>query len=309
MVEILSLGGTYPQLALEPGFNCLFVFEQGNTWYARMVASGRREGPCHSPKPVSEILSDHELSIKRVEFNPTDLPAVARWEWDVKSNTQVIGFRCLDGWCEAGERGHDPDTGPGLTSTMSGIAGLAGTPVLQVKGWYDEQRLSPAKSGWWKPGKGPLSVVGTIVPVPGLDRLDAARFRQLAAYRVRQFECTVGGIRQGQRFVPMTPAGKVTTISFCMEDWGGPNPLPPVKGARTFHCGPKGREMCHGACGPDHPLVGQDYPGGQRAAQILVHRPSKRASRRSCARHGAVAVVADDETTWGRCGGACCAGH
>ena len=59
---------------------------------------------------------------------------------------------------------------------MDGIAGLAGTPILRVKGWYDEQRLSPTKSGWWKPGKGPLSVVGTIVPVPGLDQLDSDSF-------------------------------------------------------------------------------------------------------------------------------------
>jgi hypothetical protein len=48
--------------------------------------------------------------------------------------------------------------------------------------------------------------------------------------------------------------------------------------------------MRHGSNSPDHPLVGQDYRGGQHEPQILVHRPPKRARRRSCAGHGAVAV-------------------
>ena len=65
MVEILSIGGTYSKLALKPGFNCLFVFEQGNKWYARMVAFGPEEEDCHSPKPVGALPSYHELSIKR----------------------------------------------------------------------------------------------------------------------------------------------------------------------------------------------------------------------------------------------------
>src|SRR4029450_13163065 len=105
-----------------------------------------------------------------------DFPAVARWDWDVKSNTQVIGFGCLSGWCEVGAMGHDPQTAPDVTATMSGIAGLSDSPVLKVKGWYDEQRLSPTKSHWWKPKAGPRSVVGTIVPVPGLDQLDSDSF-------------------------------------------------------------------------------------------------------------------------------------
>jgi hypothetical protein len=118
-----------------------------------------------------------------------DFPAVARWEWDAESNTHVIGFGCLDGWCEAGELGRDPRTGPDLTGTMDGIAGLSDSPVLKVKGWYDEQRLSPTKSHWWKPGAGPRSVVGTIIPVPGLDPACSQKFRRnLAAYRVRQSE-------------------------------------------------------------------------------------------------------------------------
>ena len=237
-----------------------------------------------------------------------DYPPVARWEWDVGVNTQVIGFRCLDGWCEVGELGHDPETGPDLTGTMGGIAGLSGSPVLKVKGWYDEQRLSPTKSGWWKPGKGPLSVVGTIVPVPGLDQLDVKSFHHLAAYRVRQFECTIGGIRQRAALRP-NDSGRQCHYDFVLYGRLGAQSTPHGWVQRHFRKAPTGREMCRGSYRLDHPLVGQDRPGRQNRPQILVHRPPTRARRRSVPGTARWRWLADDETTWGRCGGACCAGH
>jgi hypothetical protein len=73
--------------------------------------------------------------------------------------------------------GHEPETGPDLTDAMSPITTLAGKPVLSVKGWYDEQRLSPAKRALVATLEHPRSVVGTIVPVPGLDQLNPATSR------------------------------------------------------------------------------------------------------------------------------------
>ena len=320
MVEILSLGGTYSKLALKPGFNCLFVFEQGKKWYARMVAFGPDERDCHSPKPVSALPSYHELSIKRtsaldmrVEWQ--DIPAVARWEWDVRRNAQVIGFKCLDGWCEVGELGPEPETGPDLTSTMSGIAGLKGSPVLKVKGWYDEQRLSPTKTGWWRPGAGPLSVVGTIVPVPGLDQLDSKNFAQtwqLIAYVNLSAPSSDYSSKQG--FVPMASAASVTTIWFCMEDWGGPNPLT-TGGCPDISVADRNAAKC----GPERATTSQPattihwwaktIPAGSTAPRYwcIVRRSApKGVPVPGTARWR---WLADDETTWGRCGGACCAGH
>jgi hypothetical protein len=40
MVEILSLGGDYDHLGIEPGFSCLYVFKQDSTWIAGLVAFG-----------------------------------------------------------------------------------------------------------------------------------------------------------------------------------------------------------------------------------------------------------------------------
>ena len=315
MVEILSLGGTYHQLRIEPGLNCLFVFKQSNEWRAKLVAFGSVERDCHSPMKVNDLTVYPDLSIRRTTpgLTWTDYPAVARWEWDVKFNTQVIGFRCLDGWCEVGERGHDPETGPGLTGTMNGIPGLAGTPVLQVKGWYDEQRLSPTTSGWWKPGKGPLSVVGTVVPVPGLDKLDAASFSswQLIAYV--NLSAPSADYDKGQRFVPMT-AGKVTTISFCREDWGGPNPLT-TGGCPDISLADRKAAKC----GPEPATTSQPSTTIHWWAKTIPadNTPPRYwcIVRRSAPKGVPVPGtarwrwLADDETTWGRCGGACCAGH
>jgi hypothetical protein len=318
MVEILSIGGTYPQLKLEPGFNCLFVFKQGANWFAKLVASGPKEEECRSARSLESLLSYPELSIKRtsadfMKLEWKDFPAVARWDWDVRSTTQVIGFGCLDGWCEVGELGHDPETGPELTA-MAGIAGLSSavalSPVLRVKGWYDEQRLSPTLRHWWKPGAGPRSVVGTIVPVPGLDQFDSIAFadtwRTIAYVNLSE---PSDEYHQLQSFAPIS-AGKVTTISLCMEAWGGSTPLP--KGAGCEGISQKLRQQAKCVLEPTAPTIHwwamttpADNPHPKywcivrRSAPAGVPVPGTARWR----------WMADDETTWGRCGGACCSGH
>jgi hypothetical protein len=315
MVEILSLGGTSPQLELEPGFSCLFVFKQGNRWFAKLVAFGPKEDDCHSARSLESVMAYPALSIKRTSASDMglkwkDFPAVARWDWDVKSNTQVIGFGCLDGWCEVGELGHDPRTTEDLSTTMTSIAGLSGSPVLKVKGWYDEQRLSPTKSHWWKPGAGPGLVVGTIVPAPGLDQVDASSFDQTwQAIAYVNLSAPSSEYYDQQGFAPIQ-AGSVTTISLCMEDWGGADPPPTGRG-----CPEIAKELRQAAtCAPEASTptihwwaktVPADNPHPRywcivrRSAPAGVPVPGTARWR----------WLADDETTWGRCGGACCSGH
>jgi hypothetical protein len=311
MVEILSLGGTYPQLNIEPGSSCLFVFKKNNEWHARLASFGLVEQDCHSARPINQLLSFPELSIKRTTPGKTwnDYPGVARWEWDVGSNTQVIGFRCLDGWCEVGELGHDPETGPDLTGTMDGIAGLAGKPVLLVKGWYDEQRLSPAKRHWWQHWKHPRSVVGTIVPVPGLNQLDSPNFdRTWKTIAYVNLTEPSNEYHAGANFTPMA-GDRVTTIWLCMEDWGGSTPL------STGGCEGISENLRQSAkCVPQATAPTIHWWAKTVAADNLKPRYWC-IVRRSVP--GGVPVpgtarwrwMADDETTWGRCGGACCSGH
>jgi len=318
MVEILSIGGTYPQLKLEPGFNCLFVFKHCENWSARLVASGRKEEDCRSPRPPQELHSYPELSIKRtsaafMKLAWKDFPAVARWDWDTNSNTQVIGFGCLDGWCEVGELGHDPETGPELTA-MAGIAGLSSagsnSPVLRVKGWYDEQRLSPAKPGWWKPGRGPRSVVGTIVPVPGLAQFESSTFantwKPIAYVNLSEPSAEY---RTQQNFSPMSSTTSVTTISFCMEDWGGSAPLS-TGGCEGISQGL--RQKAHCVMDPTAPTI------HWWAKTIPADNPQpkywcivRRSAPKGVPVPGTVRWrwTADDEQIWGRCSAACCSGH
>jgi hypothetical protein len=311
VVEILSLGGTYPQLALQPGLNCLFVFKENDKWRARMAAFGTTERDCHKAREVSEIVSFPELSIRRTDLklNWDDYPGVARWEWDVKSNTQVIGFRCLDEWCEVGVDRHTPETGPDLTSTMGDIPDLAGKPVLQVKGWYDEQRLSPAQSHWWKPGAGPRKVVGTIVPVPGLDKLSPDNFDntwQVVAY-VNLSESSTE-YYDASSFAPKGVRG-VTTISLCMEDWGGSTPLASggcdgitLKDRQIAKCAPE-------ATAPTIHWWAKTVSADKDSQKswCIVRRSAPDGT--PVPGTGRWRWVGDDETTWARCGGACCSGH
>jgi len=318
MVEILSIGGTYPQLKLEPGFNCLFVAKHGENWSARLVASRSKEEDCRSARPLASLSSYPELSIKRtsaafMKLAWKDFPAVARWDWDITSNTQVIGFGCLDGWCEVGELGHDPQTGPELTA-MAGIAGLSSavtiSPVLRVKGWYDQQRLSPAKQGWWTPGRGPRSVVGTIVPVPGLDKVDSTAFVNtwnLVAY-VNLSEPS-GEYRKQHSFAPMASSTTATTISLCMEDWGGSAAL------STGGCEGISQDLRHKAkclMQPTAPTIhwwAKTIPADSPKPKYwcIVRRPAPK----GVTVPGTVRWrwMADDELSWARCDAACCSGH
>ncbi len=315
MVEILSLGGDYDHLGIESGFSCLYVLKPGNTWFAVLVNFGTIEEDCRSPKQVEALQNAHKLSIKRISANDMklewkDFPAVARWDWDERSNTQVIGFGCFDGWCEVGELGHEPETGPDLTATMGSIAGLGDSPVLKVKGWYDDQRLSPTERHWWQHWKHPRAVVGTIVPVPGLAQLESPDFdhtwKTIAYVNLSE---PSNEYNAAASFVPMA-GSSVTTISLCMEHWGGTTPLLDGEGCegiseslrQAANCAPE-------AAVPTIHWWAKTIPADNTEPRYWC------IVRRSAPEHVPVPGtarwrwMADDETTWGRCGGACCSGH
>jgi hypothetical protein len=313
MVEILSIGGTYHQLSIRPGFSCLYIYRQPGNWGAKMASFGADEQDCHAPRPVSALSSLPGLSIKRTSYPGltwNDYPGVARWDWDVVSNTQVIGFKCLDGWCEAGEDGHPVNTGPPLATTgLRNIHALANSPVLKVKGWYDEQRLSPTTAHWWSNGLGPRPVVGWIVPVPGLDQLNPINFAikwDTIAY-VNLSEPS-DEYRKQQGFTPMT-AGSVTTISLCVEDWGGPDPLPTGEGCAGISKERREAAKCDPeASNPTTHWWAMTLPAGGAHPRYwcIVRRSVDGVPVPGTARWR---WLASDETTWGRCGGACCSGQ
>src|SRR6185295_11680520 len=86
------------------------------------------------------------LSPLGVFGTPSEIPAVARWEWDAARKVQYIGLRCGIDWCNIGPASPggaalftpaDPYIAPPTTG-----APMAADRVRAVKGWYDQQRLA-----------------------------------------------------------------------------------------------------------------------------------------------------------------------
>jgi len=317
MAEVLSIGGTYEFLGIRPGLSCLFVYRVGDAWRASLVAFGSVERDCHKPVPIASWASLHhtDLAVTRTSYHDlrwSDYPAAARWEWDVKTNKQVIGFKCLDGWCEAGE--HPPDTGPDLTARLSLVSGLAGSPVLRIKGWYDEQRLAPAKPHWWSSGLGPRQVVGTVIPIPGLGALNEnSDFNPPHWHLIEYVDLSEpsGEYYAAERFSPMILPGQMTRIFLCREQWHGIKPLPgdqlcpDITDAlrTTAKCAP---EFVSGTV-TNHWWAKTVPANGENPRYwCIVRRYIKGVPVPGTARWR---WLAGDETTWGRCGSGCCTGH
>jgi hypothetical protein len=186
---IYSHGGTYSQLGIEPGFNCLFLYRDlnGDHWGAKMVPWGGSSDPDCSDRRYAPSSSGTELKVNRIveaSFGDKDYPGVARWDWDPRSGQQYIGITCGTAWCEVGNASGFESSGTLSISALSWqpLAGLvapstlASSKVFKVKGWYDEQRLELLATGNQTPGP-----VGSLIPNPLLDSINHAR--GLAAYR------------------------------------------------------------------------------------------------------------------------------
>lgn len=169
VAEIAS-EGSYESLGIGVGFNCLLLRYAGNDVSARMVAVGtdHRDFECvqleRGPMPSN-------AAVKDLEVLPSDfeqVPPVARWEWDIESNRQLIGVKCgQQHWCVIG-----PDDPPHPVRSR----GLDGAPQgMTAPGWYDEQSLAVPLTDGSTPGgaaptlmpSGPFS---TIFPDEALEQ-------------------------------------------------------------------------------------------------------------------------------------------
>ncbi len=324
MVEILGWDGGYEELGIGPGLNCLFVSLDGPSPRAWMKHFGRVEGDCHRAQPAESLAGDHSfklLTLSREDLTGlawSDVPPVARWDWDTASSTQVIGFKCFLGWCEVGEPDHPIGTRPALAQDPSlTTGGTLGTSAmrrrLKVKGWYDQQRLAPAHARWSAgvPVR-PLSVIGTLIPAVRLQAMTRAAFTgwQDAAYVLlseRAYD-----YHKKFNFQPQADNGRVTTIALCQDTWNGTTPV-------------GGEKICPGIPTPwrtskkctledidpastTDPLVywwaRTTAPDGSQSFRCMVRRGhSGPDDVPGTARWR---WLADDETSWARCDRGCC---
>jgi hypothetical protein len=165
--EILSYGGTYGPLAIQPGFNCLYLFNRGS-WGAVMLHVAD-EKECLTPYDLSRtdgtILEARPAAAAGLSLE--DYPPVARWDRD-SSGTFMIGIKCGAAWCTVGQK----PVKPSASYAASG-ADLRARRVREIKGWYDEQQLWSINKGNWAH---PTDNVATIFADPGLHQRPLSDF-------------------------------------------------------------------------------------------------------------------------------------
>jgi hypothetical protein len=159
VAEIVS-EGDYKELGIQIGFNCLFLDDNGGPWTGVMVSVGGKEVKCEGLALTSTMtISKVWVKPGAVGTSPTDVPPVARWDYDAKHNVQLIGIKCDDRWCDVGGR---PDFQPPPPA-----GGPASPKQQRIKGWYDEQRVAEFDAGTHKVTK-PGATTATVIPDPQL---------------------------------------------------------------------------------------------------------------------------------------------
>jgi len=167
---IYAFDSSYAHLGIEKDFNCLYFYGKIGAnppaYEARIVPVGLDQKRCgqHAPRGVGTLLDVREVQMQKASGD--EYPLVARWDWDPDNKVQYLGVKCGDAWCEVGRAvGATPFGASPSYSRPEATVALR--RVVEVKGWYDEQRLAiPAPNAT---NSLPVSdIVGTFIPHPGL---------------------------------------------------------------------------------------------------------------------------------------------
>ena len=163
MGEIYAFDSAYAPLGIQPAFNCLYLYKDANNALAAtMVPVGMDEQKCLTPQPATSGKRLAVTPVTMIGGTSGDYPPVARWDWNAKGSVQYIGIQCGAAWCEI----HDPTIPfePSKSYSLGASLPNATRRVVEVKGWYDEQRLALPN------GSNPLvaGFTATFVPDPHL---------------------------------------------------------------------------------------------------------------------------------------------
>jgi len=191
MAEVLAFDSAYAPLGIRsddadvtlpfhPGFNCLYFYRRAEGGYdALMVPVGVNEEAC--ARPPESTARGTKLDVDEFHMDkatPNAYPPVAKWDWDPINKLQYIGLRCGNAWCEVHAKSSRPFKSSVHYSLGSGSSGGSAPTaqqhqVVEVKGWYDEQRLAfPLAGSRGRSGSTTSltvgSFVGTAIPDPDL---------------------------------------------------------------------------------------------------------------------------------------------
>lgn len=168
--QIWTDNGKDPRLGITTILSCLYLFHgprwpKVEEWRARVTPGNETRGTC-APTLSSSEDRGAPLQVRPTSFpdrhlTDQDYPPVARWDWDSVHHQQYIGIKCGAAWCEVGPDGFAPSAPYLPPSGMSPKE----QRVYLVKGWYDEQFLSPAGGSH---DANPTTIKGTIIPDPKL---------------------------------------------------------------------------------------------------------------------------------------------
>lgn len=308
----LSADYSYQPLGIEPLFNCLYVYRlPGEPLRAKMIPVGPQERACgRAINPI--IATGKDLSVRETlkgMYDPSEIPAVARWDWDRRHREQYIGLRCGNAWCEVGRpaEGSKPEfvsSPPYLTPPGPGpIDGPR--RVRAIKGWYDQQVLAVDHGLSVRPGL----IRATIFPDPEL------KSKQVTDYYNRwvpvsyvAFEGT-SALYKGKfnfdRIPSVVPLANMNRISLCHGTSLGCNvPLTlPIEQGLVNSCGKKALFLS--------PLIESWWARVEAATGSPKRTIYKCVIRRE---HPGVNIpatarwrwLAEDETEWQYCPNGCC---
>jgi hypothetical protein len=317
VAEVIS-NGDYAPLGIKKGFNCLIL-----TWISPPTAvpisiADRRtaikasyrawmvpvalESQCltiQSTLAIPPSPGSLQLAVNALDVATGDkIPAVTRWDWDSVSQKQYVGMICPTGWCEF----HQPKVN--FTSSRLHTPPVSMSPngyLLGQKPWYDEQVLADPKSGSSGLRPSQQRVLGTLVPVPGLETRDMNFYKtgwQDAAWVALDKDDENYKSKYGfQKNNPvLSDAGK-TTVALCYR-----------QKATDTNCG-TGIPTCEGNAKvlPDSGLFFARISGVNNANPkyfCVAYRPSKN----NLQPPGVVRWrwTLKDETIWIACPAGCC---
>lgn len=311
MATIFAYHTAYSPLNLLEGFNCLHFFRRQSAngapgWVAKITPVGRDgEAQCAEPLPASAATDGPVFAVDRGTTKPdSELPPVARWDWDPVNEVQYIGIRCENAWCEVRpklEPGQTPHPSPSLPAT--------------VKGWYDEQLLAlpPVPPA---PVTAVSAIMGTVVPEPNLGQpmgqdgetsIYLNTWKSVASVRLDR---SPGGYASKLNFVATTGTDAQNHVALCygITQRNGFNPCIPNRVGLTV---PIPKDANGKGCSGWFTRVGRNPDGSGNEKYFCATRRGHDMDTNGNPIPHIPGVVRwrwalDDETMWIRCLQGCC---
>ena len=172
-----QLPPSYMNMGLDWGLNCVWLIHDPNipppgAWTGRVAPADPNTLRCDPQAagkvhPVRRTRFRRDPALASTAFRFEDYPPVARFG-ETDAATPLLGFKCVDAWCELGPGAMSPASTIAVGLTANGV----GRREVKIPGWHDEQVLSERVV----PGRFVPAVKAKIVPAPRMDTLRLADF-------------------------------------------------------------------------------------------------------------------------------------